>query len=1839
MKKPLFSIILILSVILTFSCKEKSNPPDPFHVAAVSSGVLRKNDPVIIEFTQDQDITKPLADKVLTLSPSVKGNISWQNEYTLVFTPTESYKPGQQYQVRVKLPDIPRFNFEFLAAVPAFSVQLDSVQIVDDEEVMVSGLVTIDEDVEIAELEKTVNSKQLGDPQWIHENGEHRFIFNMVKREETSRNVEIAWVGSHIGSTERGYTTVMIPGTDTFQMIGLRLNNGVIEVSFSSQLKPTQDMRGFISLSGNTNVRYSVDLNIIKIFGDNTGTIPPGAELIIQDLEDIHGRRLNIPVQYSVPDRWELPDIRFAGTGVILPTSSAANAAAGAQLVIETRNLSGMLIEAFQIYGNNMFQFLQVNNLSGQSELDRVGEPVWSHAYDFQWNGADQNRWIRRGLDMSELSRKFPGGMFHIRISFRPRHIRYVCSEEHGDFSNLEFPDDRFPSIGPGERTFWNNYYYSSNYNWSEWNRRRDDPCHPAFYIPWGQRNITKTRNVHVSDLGLLAKRSLDGSWLIAATNLITARPSPNTEYRVYNYQGRVLHQGRTGTDGMAVIPADRASQMGSGSRLIVYAENNLGRAYLKVNDSLALSVSHFDIAGGGSSTGIRGLIYGERDVWRPGDDIYLTFLLADPQGTLPRNHPVSFELEDPRGRPVITRNYTTSVDGFYPIAVSTAPGAPTGDWTARVKVGGSTFSRNIKIETVMPNRLKMELDFGKDEYIKSGAHQISLESQWLYGAPASGLKSDISVSFSDKETTFPAYAEYVFRDPSRVVSAQRQNVWEGTLDKTGRASFQMSLNPGTSVPGKVTARFMTRVFEPSGVFSSEQVAMEYSPYKRYVGLKLSAGDSTRGMLFTDTEHKAEIVLLDEDGKLIQENVELNCALYKVSWRWWWERGADEAAEFASLLSRNPQARGNVTAQNGKAEWKFRVNESEWGRYLVIARDSSGGHAAARIVYIDWPHWSRRAQADGQGSSSMLVLTPSKTSYNVGERVQITFPSNKEAAANVVLEKGGRIIRNEWIQCQDGTTSFEFNAEPSMLPNLYVHITLLQPHLQTANDLPVRLYGIVPVIVDDPNVVLRPQITAPANWQAESKVSFTVSEATGRPMAYTVAVVDEGLLGLTRFNIPNPRNTFYAREASFLKSWDLFQEIIGAYSGRLETLLAIGGGDDSASDAAKETQRFKPVVQFFGPFEIGSGGQKTETFELPPYIGSLRIMVLAASSSGETRPGGSQRAYGTAEKSVTVTSDLMVFATLPRVLSPNDEVEVPVYVNSFTPGSRNVKVTLSVPGAEVVGLAAQDVSFVKSEEKLIRFKVKAPANPRTGSSSLQFTVKAESQGLKTAQHVVDMEVRSTVIPVTKSVYNLIQPGQTWRGDLAYPGREGTNTLTVAFSRLPPLNLESRLEWLIRYPHGCIEQTTSGAFPQVYLDKVLDLKDEKRAELRSNVNGGITRVLGMQLMSGGFSYWPGESGANDWASSYAGHFLLEARKAGYSVPESAIRSWVYYQKNSAALWRANNGAFIEQAYRLYTLALAGDADIGSMNRLRSQPNLSAQASWRLAAAYWLAGQRDTARSMIEKLVVPQTQYRELSKTFGSALRDKAMILETLVLMNVGNERIFPLFEEISKELSSDRWLSTQEIAYALIAMVPYMYGNLAGGDLALSYAAAGRSGNVTFDTPTAEQVMGNVLGTATPYTVTNNSSVPVYVMLTARGLTAEGSEPALSEGLSLYVEYRSIDGGTVNPALIKLGDDMEVIVRVRNSFTQTVEEVAVIVPVPASWEIINTRLAGGSSSSSFRYQDIRDDRVMTYFNLNRGEEKTIRFRVNKAYEGTFFRPAIHAYAMYDESIRALVPGVR
>ncbi|AEJ20447.1 MG2 domain-containing protein [Gracilinema caldarium] len=1837
----IIAVLSFFSLLNGCSSKPVSLPgPNPRFISALSGPTVGRSDPIKIVFTVPFDTAKPISHDTVIIEPFIEGALSWQDEYTLLFSPKKILPGGKRFTLRVypdKLADRSSsvtsvhsssraFQFQFETDLPAYQVLLNPVKCTGDGLVYISGTIITDPGENFRKVEESLGYSGLTGIRWEHKDGEHRFSFQGLKRSTQLSKVRLSWNGKSIGAPVMGSKTIEISSADQFEVLDIHPiqdTKAALEVVFSQPLKKNQDLRSYITLVSHereSKVRYSIEGNIVRVYG--TEELSPGTELNIRDLTDEAGRSIAQPVAYTVRESWELPAVRFIDKGTILPTDQ------GSTVVVETKNLAGLIIEAYKIHNTNMIQFLQVNQMDGDRELYRVGEPVWTKALDLNWKSSDKNLWVRHGLDLSELAKAYPGEMFRLRITFRKQHIRYECSAGHGDFSNLKFPEDKLPDLtksGDEESSYWD--YWSGDWEAREdLYRYRNDPCHPGFYMSFYDHNITIGRNVLVSNVGLLAKKAVDGSWLVFASDLRTTKPLGNTTIRLLNYQNRELAKGATGTDGMLMLkPVNDPA--------FLVAEGSGGRGYLKLDSGNSLAVSHFDIGGDSPAAGFKGFIYGERGVWRPGDTMYLTFLLHDPKKILPANHPVVFELEDPLGRVVVTQTYTSGVNGFYPITTATTEDAPTGTWLSRVKVGGSTFTKPIKIEMVMPNRLKMVLNTGTETILDTKPTRYSLSAAWLHGAPAPNLEADVSVVFADTGKTFATYTDYIFRDPSRTVSSERQMLFKGTLDSNARTEFAVNLSPGESVPGLLQAQFMTRVFEPTGVFSSEQIAMDFSPYPRYVGIKLPKGDAARGMLLTDIEHPVDIVLLDKDGNLIKDKVTLSCAVYKLQWRWWWEKGADEPASFQESLSKVPVVKGDVTISGGKGNWKFMVKYPEWGRYLVTVQDPRGGHGTAKIVYIDWPGWAGRAQADGQGAAAMLTLTSDKTSYKVGEKIRVSFPSNERASALMVLEKGGQIIKQEQIRCGKDTTVVELDAESFMAPNIYLHISLLQEHLQTVNDLPIRLYGVIPILVDDPATILKPLISSDESWKPMGKASFTVSEASGRPMTYTAVVVDEGLLGLTRYSMPDPRSTFYKKEASLLKSWDLYDAVIGAYSGSLQTLLAIGGGDDGFGGGNRKVQRFKPVVKYFGPVTLKAGESRTETFDIPQYVGALRIMVVA----------GNTGAYGVVERSVPVKGELMVLGTLPRFLSPQDEIRIPISVFNYTPGKIPVKVRCLVSGNGSLKdqPTEQQISLDASSDTVVYFQLTAGST----EGPLVCTITAESPGLPVATHQVDLMVRSTAIPITQTWTKMLKAGESWKEFITLPGMSGTNTVNLELSRLPPINLESRLTFLTQYPHGCIEQTTSSVFPQLYLDRVITLDDTQRSKVRANIIAGIERLKSFLTPSGGFSYWPGEGEVNEWGTNYAGHFLIEARRAGYQVPEYLLQRWTEYQRQKSIAWSADSfNEKLEQAYRLYTLALVGQPDMGSMNRLRESSSLSDPIAWRLAAAYWYAGQRDIARNMIKNLGFNIIKYRDLSGNFGSTFRDKAMILESLVITE-DYSRASSLLTEIAETLSSKDWLSTQETAYALIAILPLMGKTSSNEALSIECSFQGINRSRTFKTPMDTIFLAEHATDSGNLEVKNTSKQNLYVRLVARGLPAEGLEPVIRQGLSLSVSYTTLDGKSIDPSLLALGSDMEVSVTVRNTTSRDLKELALVHPLPAAWELMNYRLAkvvdenDKSLDTPIKYQDIRDDRVLSYLDLKAGESKTVSFRVNRTYGGLYFIPAIQTYAMYDESIRAVEPGRR
>ncbi|MUU79448.1 alpha-2-macroglobulin family protein [Winogradskyella endarachnes] len=1835
-------ILLLLISIFAFSCKDKTVETDNIfkfrdYISYTTSGLVSVADPIKISLADSVsgwEIDKDLPTDLIKITPHVQGQLKAMNNHTLLFTPDENLESSTEYTVNVKLGEIYKniakefedYTFQFKTITPSFNITTQNLQSYNKEwQFLFANLKSADV-ISIAEAKQLVSASQNSKALKLVWNEEleyskyFEFKIDSIKRLVEDSKIDISWDGATIKAENKGENFITIPGKNNFVIVNtdvIQSPEQYLSLNFSDPLVKQQNFAGLVSLQGAKNPKFIVDGNVLKVYPDTklAGNIQVD---VFKGIKNTDGFKLKKPFSEILTFEELKPSVRLINNGSILPNSN------NLKFNFEAVNLSKVDVRIIKIFEDNVLQFLQDYNIDSQDQyaIKKVGRRIAKETITLiQDKNQNTGKWKAYSIDLSKYLTADPGAIYRVELSYKKAYSLYNCTSnaettnvDEDDYYEDYYEEDYYTSENLTEEEenlreerYWDNLTYSyrnTNYRW----RDRDNPCTDS-YFNYGNRVVSQ--NLISSDLGVIVKQGNDNNYLFAVTNILTTNPESGAKVTLYNYQQQALADGTTNQEGITKIDAKNRAAFA-----VVSKGNNV--SYVKLHDGMSLSLSKFDVSGNRLQRGLKGYIYGERGVWRPGDSLFLTFMLNDVANKLPKRHPVKLEITDPVGKLVYRKVSIDNLNNFYDFTVPTSSDYKTGNYNAKVSVGGATFSKNLKIETVKPNRLKIKIDFENEILTNNKPLQGDLNVTWLHGAPAKNLKAEIKAKFTTSYTSFDGFKNYVFNDPTRTFNSEETNVFEGNLDENGNAIINTKLNIGKNAPGMLKAQFLVRAFENGGDFSLDAFTMPYAPYKSFVGLQSPKGNNY-GSFFTDENHTFDVATVTADGKPVQRK-NLEVKVYKIEWRWWWNSSYDNLSSYVSSNYHRPVQSFSVsTDANGKGSFKLNIPEDERGRYLIRVVDPVSGHATGRTAYFYKNWWSTNPSSNKE-AAKMLVFSTDKENYNVGETAKLTFPSGSEGRALVSIENGTEVIQHQWVKTTPGETTVDIPVTPNMAPNVFINISLLQPHAITSNDLPIRLYGVIPMMVENPATKLEPVINMPDAIQPEQSYEIKVSEKNNKAMTYTIAVVEEGLLDLTRFKTPNAWNSFYAREALGVKTWDIFDDVIGAYSGSIDQVFAIGGDGNAVGGKNKKANRFKPVVTYLGPFLLDAGKSKTHQLKMPNYIGAVRAMVIAGNNKTE--------AYGNAEKSVQVKKPLMVLATLPRKLSPGEKVTLPVTVFAMEKKVKNVNLSLKLSdGITVKGNASQSIQFSKPDEKMVYFEL--DVTKAKGINTVE--VIATGNGEKST-YKVEIDVENPNPFTSKIIDHELEANAKQTIDISTFGVPGTNSATVEFSTLPPMDFTGRLQYLIRYPHGCLEQTTSSVFPQLFLADIFDLTSKKKKEVQNNIEKGIKRLGNFQQPNGGMSYWIGENTANDWGTSYAGHFMIEAEKKGFVLPLTFKSNWLTYQKQAARNWRPSYKVYhsdLAQAYRLYTLALAGSPDLASMNRLREFEEISNEAKWRLAAAYALAGQKEASDAISKTANINFQPPRSNYYTYGSVDRNRAMALETMII--TGDSKVRELAKTIAKDLSSDNWMSTQTTAYSLLAMGKMVIKN-GGKELKLNYTINGKSETVDTKNAIAQRNISVNDGTNQLH-ITNAKDNLVYVRILNSGKLKLGEEIAEQRGFTISTIYKDLQGNKLDVKTLKQGQDFVATVSISNLTNDYVRDVALTQIFPSGWDIVNTRFTdfGDTTVSQARYTDIRDDRVNFYFDMNkkgRYGTKTFTVLLNASYLGTYYLPGTQAEAMYD-----------
>ena len=1827
--------LLFLIVLLSLSCK-----PNPAGVIseAVSNDVsfgkyVTEYSKQSISVKEDlvfrmsgavvnpDQVGSPVDKDLYSISPKVAGKAYWKDMSTIIFTPESQLDYNSNYNFTLVLgslfDDVPtnlqKVSFPFKTIAVDYEIYINDINYdpIKDQLLSVEGRVISDDYVTDKDVESLLSASQKGNKNinilWTHSSGGYRHNFEIVniKREESPSELIIKWNDKLHKSGFVGSRTLTIYPKGDFTVVSAEAakgNSRKIAISLTEPLKRSQNLEGLIKIKGyKGDFKYDIIGSTINVFPQQKVISPFTIELN-KAIQNTEGKKLSKGYKNELSFDPIKPSIKLAGKGVIVPHNDEII------FPFEAINLKGAKVEVLKIFSDNVLQFLQYNRLNTTYSLEPVGRIVHQENIKLSDINSDKNdaNYVRYTLDLSKMITPDPGAIYQVRIGFSKVDVALFECEDETPKATLVSQRDGFTSI----------MSQPSNYNWSD----RDNPCKNSYY----NNSRFVTRNMLGSNIGIIAKRNNKNNVHLILSDLRTVDPISGATVHFFDFQQQEIMASTSGTEGMLSVELDKKPAFA-----VVIHEGDFG--YINLQDHYANSLSEFDVSGRSKRKGIDGYIYGERGVWRPGDTIFLNFVLEDKNNKLPSNHPVTMTVKDAKGKQKYSQSLTTHSGHIYNFPVVTNDSDPTGNWTALVKVGGTNFQKTLKVETVKPNRLKIRYDLDEKQSLALYKNQkVELRSEWLHGAPAKGLKAKVDMQLRSTTTRFKNFDSYTFDDPARKIEPLPITVFENALNADGIATIELKQKKSWLAPGKLRANFKTKVFEKGGNFSEDNFSMGADLYGSYVGIRIPTTRWGSKFIKEGNATDIPIVVVDSEGKPIA-NRNLSIGIYKAQWNWWYNRGHSRKYNYNSAVHDGALSKARAkTDNNGKA--LHNVQFDGYGNYMIRVCDDVTGHCTGDMFYTG-RSWSRNTEQNGP---QQLIFTTDKKSYNTGDNITMKVPSSKGSKLLVSIENGENVIKAFWVDGKKDETSITIPAESSMNSNVYLHVHLIQPHNNGANDLPMRMYGVVPISVIDKASQIEPELRMPDVIKPNESYTVKVSEKFGKQMSYTLAVVDEGLLDLTRFKTPDLWNHFYSKQALGVKTWDIYDLVLDGYGGAIDRLISIGGdADGSGSGKGKKANRFVPVVTHLGPFTLAQGEEHSHQIQMPNYVGSVRTMVVARNNA----------AYGKVEETTPVIKPLMVLATLPRVLGPNEELALPANVFAMEDKIKDVKVSVETsPNITLTNSSNQDLHFDRIGDKQAYFDMKV--GNEMGPANVKIRVQGHGEG---AFDEVNINIRNPN-PFTSKVYEgTVQPGEEWEMNYELFGTNGSNEGVLELSTIPPMDFGRRLKYLIRYPYGCIEQTTSSVFPQLYLDKVTEIDEKTKYKIDKNINRSIERLSLFQTSSGGFSYWPGNHQVSEWGTNYGLHYLLEAKEKGYYVSQNMLNSLLKYQDNISETvnlprsYKKERGWIAHtQAYRLYTLAKAGRANIGAMNILRNYEHLSITGTHMLAASYALIGKKEIARNLVANKELTIKPYVETGYTYGSHVRDMAMMAEAQQIIGNTNEHA-QLIKQIAKDMSSQSWYSTQTTAYALLSLGKFL-AQYKTDEFKYEYTINGGTKEVGQTLkPSIQQTIEVEKAAQKNIKVKNTSSAVMFVRYVLSGQLPPGvEEPASNKHIKMNVTYTDIKGQLIDHTKLVQGTDFVAKVTIQNlaSRANSIQEVALSQIFPSGWEIQNDRMSSMqnvTTNSRFDYRDVRDDRVYTFFDINGTKTLTFSVLLNATYAGKFYLSPVFAEAMYDNEIQAKTEG--
>jgi len=1325
---------------------------------------------------------------------------------------------------------------------------------------------------------------------------------------------------------------------------------------------------------------------------------------------------------------------------------------------------------------------------------------------------------------------------------------------------------------------------------------------------------------VSVSDIGLIAKETEDDIYVFA-NSILNMDPVAGVKVNFTSSNNQVLYTGTTDKDGVAVFSGIRSKFPGFKVSMITARSGN-DFNFMIFNDS-RVETSRFEVGGARTNeSGYQAFIYGDREIYRPGETIHNNTIIRNNMREVVADLPVKIKYLLPNGKELQSFRKSLSRQGACESTVEIAAGAITGTYTLEVYTSNDILigSKSFSVEEFIPDRINVVLKTESESYSLDDSIHADFTAVNLFGPPAADRNYEATFSFSKKYFYAKDFPNYNFNIKGSEKLTFPNVLRQGKTDAAGKGNEAFSMDESYAGEGMLEGRVFVTVFDESG-----------RPVNRVKHFDIRTQDVFFGIRIPDyyvsTLQPIQLgfAATNEAGKGV-DRATGRMQVIRVKWHTIMERTYDTHYRYVSQREEEILVDKTIKISKSGTTVPFTPNES--GEYLVRLMQP-GSEKFVESQFYAWRWGSNSNTSFEVNNEGQVDITLDKEKYTPGEKASVLFKTPFSGKLLVTIERN-KVMEHHYLNTDRKAAMLTIPITDDFIPNVYISATLFKPLDDGSLPLTVA-HGFSSIAVEKSANRLPVTIMAVEKSKSATRQQITVKTIAKSNIEMTIAVVDEGIMQLKNTPSPDPYGYFYQKQALEVSSYDVYPYLLPDL--KMKRSSAAGDGYDLQKRVNPlSNKRVKLVAFWSGVLKTNGAGEATCSVDIPQFSGDLRIMAVAYKD----------QAFGHAEKHMKVADPVVISTALPRFLSPGDTLLMPVTVTNTLARTVAAGATISVTGPiEIVGASTQQISIAAGSESRVSWKLFA--RKEVGEGSVQITVNGDGSAYTDKTEIT---IRPPASLQKKSDAGNIAGGTVQTLNLAADFIPSGMKTRLLLSRSPLAEFTDDMEYLLDYPYGCVEQTTSTAFPQLYyadLVKSIKNKPGHTVNISRNIQAAISRLQSMQLYNGSLSYWPGGEEESWWGSIYACHFLIEAKKAGYEVNQATIdkilsylqvkakskteTTYYYYDANDKR--QARTFAAKDIFYSLYVLAISGRSDLATMNYYKYKPaSLALDSRYLLATTFLVCGDRKSYTDLLPSAFEGEQSVKETGGSFSSFVRDQALALSGLLEADPDNPQVGVMVSHLSAQLRKERYLSTQERAFAFLALGKFMNRNR-DNDVTATVSA---DGTVIAEFKGEDVVLNNNIGNK-KITVATKGKGTLYYSWETAGLTKDGSFTQEDNFLRIRKTFFNRFGQPVKANDFRQNDLVVVKLTLENLERSNISNIVITDMLPAGFEIENPRIGAVAELSWVKdqsyseYMDVRDDRI----NLFTSADHTVKnfyYLVRAVSTGKFVMGPVSADAMYN-----------